>query len=194
MHPLLKNHNNKQNHHCEDKVLIFLKEDGKDEHFGNLSLEWFSKCNIQELQSFILTRCPDLQNSKLPKKEKLVDATNREDNLIKLAFDLRSHGRKLDGILNSMNLKGNTHSLDSMSRHNITIHSSTRMLDTKGASEIARRQQIICMHSLKKSNCRPVNRCAYQYQGHPSCHHAVIILNHINVYTYVDICITTYIS
>ena len=64
-----------------------MKEDGKDEHFVNGSLERFSKCNIQELQSSILTRCPDLQKSKLTKKGKLVYATNGEDNLIKLAFD-----------------------------------------------------------------------------------------------------------
>ena len=130
MHPLLKNHNNE--HHYEDKLMRFLKEDGKDEHFCNVSLDCFSKCNIQELQSFILTRCPDLQKWKLPRKEKLVNATNGEDNLFKLAFDLRFHGRKLDGILNLMNLKGNTHRRDSMSRENITIYSSTKMLDTRG--------------------------------------------------------------
>ena len=55
--------------HCEDKFIKFLKEDGKDEYFGNVRPEYFSKWyDVQDLQSFIPIRCPDLQNSKLQKK------------------------------------------------------------------------------------------------------------------------------
>ena len=149
------------NHHCEEKLMKFLKEDGKDEHFGNVSLECFSRCNIQELQSFILMRYPGLQKSMLPKKGKLVDATSGEDNLIKLAFDLRCHGRKLDGVLNSMNLIDNTYSHDSMSRENITIHSSTRILDTKRVSEMLGNGTWIdkvwrCFHTLSTLHSFPI--------------------------------------
>ena len=56
------------NHHYEEKLMKFLKEDGKDKYFSNVSLEYFSKYNIQELQSFIISRCPDLKKSNLTKK------------------------------------------------------------------------------------------------------------------------------
>ena len=55
------------------------------------TLEQFSNCSNPLLEAFILCRCTQFKvKSQLPKKGKLQDAINGEQNMIRLAFESRS--------------------------------------------------------------------------------------------------------
>ena len=123
---------------CEEKLMDYLEKDGKSKCFTNISMEVLERCNVQELQSFILTRSPDMQKSKLPKKGKSNDAQNGERNLIHLAFSLRTKRNRLKDVLNSMchDVSSDQDNGDTITRKELVVESSRKKLDSKDASEI----------------------------------------------------------
>ena len=56
----------------------------------SMTHEQFSKCNGDELKTFIMSRKSDLPKSKLPKKGKVADAILGERNLISIAYSCRA--------------------------------------------------------------------------------------------------------
>lgn len=58
---------------------------------SSATLDMFSNLNIVQLKDFSLTKKPDLQISKLPKKRKVENAHQGEENLIYVAHSMRSN-------------------------------------------------------------------------------------------------------
>ena len=80
-----------QNAECERNICNLLnKEDVRSEYFEEITHELLYKIKSDDLKSFILARSKDLPRSRLPKRGKVGDAILGENNLLKLAFDLRS--------------------------------------------------------------------------------------------------------
>ena len=75
-----------QNKTCEEKLQ---KIAGRQE-LSELTMDHFDQCLKDELIAFILVRVLDVPKSKLPKKGKLDEAKNGENNLIAMAFDCRT--------------------------------------------------------------------------------------------------------
>ena len=63
----------------------------KQEHLTSATLEHFGKIPLEDLKSFIITRCPQYKNkSKLPNKGTVQEAKNGSINLISIAFECRT--------------------------------------------------------------------------------------------------------
>ena len=82
---------------CEDKLRRLM---GSND-LGQATHEIFAKLIVDELKVFILSRNKNVTKSSLPNKGRVGDAIRGENNLIKIAFDLRNSPNILESLLPS---------------------------------------------------------------------------------------------
>ena len=92
---LSKVNSNKERVH---KICNLMKKDTGDEaHLVDATMEHFSSCSAPIIESFLLACRKDIQvKSRLPKKGKLQAAIDGEQNMIHLAFDLRTNENHIE--------------------------------------------------------------------------------------------------
>ena len=80
----------------------------RSDYFEEITHELLYKIKSDYLKSFILARSKDLPRSRLPKKGKIGDAILGENNLLKLAYDLRMSPNLLHQQKEAMQLHSDT--------------------------------------------------------------------------------------